>query len=74
MAENLEKLIIEWRLKETDGLAYSLVCVNPGYEQLQAEISADAVTERAARAKLIAMVFERAREQGIDTSRLRFHV
>ena len=76
MAENDSRLYIEWTTDSADPehVVYRLACSDPAFPDLRAQIGADEVTERSARARLIAAVFERAREMGIDTSRLRFHV
>ncbi len=76
MAEDTDKLYIEWRLDQSnpEKLIYILACTDPDYPELRAQVGADEVTERAARARLISMIFTLAREQGVDTSRLRFHV
>lgn len=57
---------------DPENALYILQC--PEMPDLQVQIAAATVTERAARAKLIEAAFQKARTQGIDTSRLRFHV
>lgn len=53
---------------------YELRCTHPDYPQLRVSIASDAVTERAARARLIELAFAKAKELGIDETCLRFHV
>ena len=71
-------LHVEWFYNDSnpEKPLYSLVCYDdtPLAADLYVEIAADAVTERAARAKLIELMFNKARELKIDTSRLRFKV
>lgn len=76
---NDESLLrVEWvyNTDDPEKPLYTLVCRQdtPLAKDLYVEIAADAVTERAARAKLIEMMFNKAREMKIDTSRLRFNV
>ena len=53
---------------------YELRCTDPDFEELKVSIPASSVTERAARAKLIEAAFQKARDMGLDETRLRFHV
>ncbi|MDO4483197.1 MAG: hypothetical protein Q4C54_01825 [Clostridia bacterium] len=67
-----------WHLNDTDpeNVYYELI-YNGGdgkFDDLLVRIAAAEVTERVARAKLIEMAFNKAREKGLDTTRLRFRV
>ena len=53
---------------------YELVCPMDEYAELKVSVRMADEKERSARAKLIDMAFKRARELGIDETRLRFHV
>ncbi len=73
--EKPKTLSVDWKTEGTDDkLAYVLQCTDPDYQELRVSVPADSVTERAARALLIEKAFEKAREMGVDETRLRFHV
>jgi hypothetical protein len=57
-----------------DDPKYELVPENKEFEALTVSVSMADEKERSARAKLIEKAFRRARELGIDETRLRFHV
>ena len=71
--ENL--LNVDWKFDETaEHPVYELQCTDPAFPDLHVSVSADEVKERAARAMLIEKAFLKAREMGLDETRLRFHV
>ena len=70
-------IMIRWQTDKTaDPVMYRLVCENddPAYSELTVALSSAEVTERVARARLIGMMFEKARQMKIDGTRLRFQV
>ena len=70
-------IMIRWHADKTeDPVIYRLVCENddPAYSELTVSLSSAEVTERVARARLIGMMFEKARAMKIDGTRLRFQV
>ena len=70
-------IMIRWHAdKAEDPVIYRLVCENddPAYSELTVSLSSAEVTERVARARLIGMMFEKARAMKIDGTRLRFQV
>lgn len=70
-------IMIRWHTDKTvDPMMYRLVCENgdPAYSELTVSLSSAEVTERVARARLIGMMFEKARQMKIDGTRLRFQV
>ena len=73
-----EKIFIEWRVNDDDPehKMFELYCLNQTGEMknLLVQLPQEGTQERAARAKLITMMFEKAEELGIDVTRLRFHV
>lgn len=71
-----DRIIVSWLFDQTDpeNPLYCLVCEDPAYPQLRVTIPSSEVTERAARARLIEAMFNKAHSEGLDVSRLRFHV
>ncbi len=70
-------IMIRWKTDKTvDPVMFRLVCENddPAYSELTVSLSSAEVTERVARARLIGMMFEKARQMKIDGTRLRFQV
>lgn len=70
-------IMIRWKTDKTvDPVMFKLVCENddPAYSELTVSLSSAEVTERVARARLIGMMFEKARQLKIDGTRLRFQV
>ena len=68
-------LNVDWKYDETaENPLFELQCTDPEYSELHVSVSAAEVKERVARAKLIELAFQKAREMGIDETRLRFHV
>lgn len=70
------RIVVSWQVDQTDpdNPLYCLVSEDPAHPELRVSIPASEVTERAARAKLIEAMFNKAHETGLDVSRLRFHV
>lgn len=71
-----DRIVVSWQVDETDPEKplYCLVSEHPEHPALRVTIPVSEVTERAARARLIEQMFNKAHELGIDVTRLRFHV
>lgn len=71
-------LHIQWFYDRTDPeqVRYELRCLDddPMKDELVVGVSSEEATERVARRVLIQKMFDRARELGVDESRLRFRV
>lgn len=71
-----DRIVVSWQVDATDPEKplYCLVSEHPDYPELRVSILSSEVTERAARAKLIEQMFNKAHSLGLDVTRLRFHV
>lgn len=73
-----DRIIISWFYDQSDpdNPLYCLICESedPTLRELRVSIPSAEVTERAARAKLIEQMFNKAHSLSIDVTRLRFHV
>ena len=73
--EESELIRIHWHVDRSGGTAvYMRVCDDPAHADLQVCASAEEMTERVAKAKLIQAMYELGKEKGIPLYRLRFKI
>ena len=75
MVEEKDLIRIRWKTdKGQEPARYMLVSENPEYADLTVNVSAEEMSERVAKAKLIQQMYELGKERGIPPSRLRFKI
>ena len=75
MTEEKDLIRIRWHVDRTQEPAmFMLVCEHPDYQDLQASVSSEEVTERVAKAKLMQQMYELGEKRGIEPRRLRFKI
>ena len=75
MMEEKDLIRIRWHVDRSQEPAmYMLICLHPDYSDLQVSVSAEEVTERVAKARLMQEMYDLGAKKGIDPKRLRFKI
>lgn len=75
MIREEELIRIRWKVdRSAEPVRYKLVCEDPEKSGLEVSVSAEEMTERVAKAKLIQQMYELGKQRGIPPSRLRFKI
>ena len=70
-----ELIRIRWHVDRSgDPVKYMLVCDHPDHPDLQVSVSAEEMSERVAKARLMQRMYELGTEKGIEPKRLRFKI
>ena len=73
--EEEELIRIRWHVnREKEPCEYMLVSEHPDYPDLAVSVSSADVTERVAKARLMAEMYQLGAERGIPAKRLRFRI
>ncbi len=66
---------IQWHIDRTkDPCDYTLICLHPDYQDMTVHVSSSEMTERAAKAKLMEMMYKLGEQRGIKARSLRFKI
>lgn len=75
MTEEKDLIRIRWHVdRSREPAMYMLICLHPDYPDLQVSVSAEEVTERVAKARLMQEMYDLGAKKGIDPKRLRFKI
>ena len=75
MTEEKDLIRIRWHVDRTQNpVVYMLVCQHPDHPDLQVSVSAEEMSERVAKARLMQQMYELGKEKGIEPKRLRFKI
>lgn len=73
--EEKDLVRIRWHVdRSSEPVQYQLICLHPDYPDLKVSVTADEMTERVAKARLMQEMYELGEKKGIEPRRLRFKI
>lgn len=73
--EEKDLVRVRWHADKTkDPVEFMIYCLHPDYPDLKVSVTADEMTERVAKARLMERMYAMAKEKGIEAKFLRFKI